>query len=172
MSKAFTKDDGADDAPLVPSRPPLAAGVPNYVTPAGLAALRSELHRLEAERVALASHPMGADRSRAAAALAARLGELVARIGSAVVVDPVNQPRDEVRFGATVTVVARVGDGDGVERRYRIVGVDEADAARGRVAFVAPVARALLGKRVGDEATVRTPRGEEQLEVVAIAYES
>jgi transcription elongation factor GreB len=48
------------------------------------------------------------------------------------------------------------------------VGVDEADAASGRVAFVAPLARALLGKRVGDAVTLRTPRGEEELEVVAI----
>jgi transcription elongation factor GreB len=58
----------------------------------------------------------------------------------------------------------------GDERRYRIVGVDEADVAHGRVAFVAPLARALLGKKVGDGATVRTPGGEEELEVLAIAY--
>lgn len=171
MSKAFTKDDGADDGPIVPSRPPLAAGVANYVTPGGLAALRAELHELEAERSGIGSRPEGSDRRRASAALTARLAELTARIGSAVVVDPASQPHDEVRFGATVTVVARVGTDAGVERRYRIVGVDEADVARGRVAFVAPLARALLGKRVGDEATLRTPRGEEELEVVSIAYE-
>ena len=58
----------------------------------------------------------------------------------------------------------------GGERRYEIVGVDEADVAHGRVAFVAPLARALLGKRVGDVALLRTPRGEEELEVLAIDY--
>jgi transcription elongation factor GreB len=53
-----------------------------------------------------------------------------------------------------------------------IVGVDEANAAEGRVAFTAPVARAVLGKRVGETATLRTARGEEELEVTAIAYEA
>lgn len=172
MSKAFTKDDAADDAPIVPSRAPLARGVPNYVTPSGLAALRAELHELEAERAALGARAEGSDRRHASAALAARQAELGARIGSAVVVDPASQPHDEVRFGATVTVVARAHDDAAVARSYRIVGVDEADVAHGSVAFVAPLARALLGKRVGDVATLRTPRGEEELEVVSIVYEA
>ena len=60
---------------------------------------------------------------------------------------------------------------DGGERRYEIVGVDEADPAHGRIAFVSPIARALLGKAIGDVAVVRTPRGEEEIEVVAVAYE-
>ena len=55
-------------------------------------------------------------------------------------------------------------------RRIDIVGVDEADASSGRIAFVAPLARALLGKRPGDVVTFRTPRGEEELEVVSVTY--
>jgi transcription elongation factor GreB len=84
-----------------------------------------------------------------------------------VLVDPAGQPPDEVRFAARVTVRSERGE----ERQYRIVGVDEADAQRGAIAFVAPLARALLGKRVGDAALVRTPQREEELEVVSIAYE-
>ena len=80
---------------------------------------------------------------------------------------PSAQPRDEVRFGAQVTVRNQAG----VERAYRLVGVDEADGAHGLVAFVSPLARALLGRRVGELATLRTPRGEEELEVVAISYD-
>ena len=72
-----------------------------------------------------------------------------------------------MRFGATVTVRAEHRE----ERRYRIVGVDEADVAHGLLAFVAPLARALLGKHAGDTAVVRTPRGEEELEVVRVDYE-
>ena len=71
-----------------------------------------------------------------------------------------------MRFGAHVRVESEEG-----ERRYQIVGVDEADAARGRIAFVSPLARALLGRRVGDVVRVRLPRGEQELEVVAIAWE-
>ncbi len=160
MSKAFTKDEGAaNEAVIVPRRAPLPEGVPNYVTRTGLAQLRGELRDLEAQR-ARPSEP--AQR----AALDERIAALEARIGSAELVDSAAQPRDEVRFGATVTVV----DEDGREHRHRIVGVDEADAAHGRIAFVAPLARALFGKRVGDVAVVRTPAGDAEVEVVAIDY--
>jgi transcription elongation factor GreB len=160
MSKAFTRDE-ADGTPLVvPPRAPLAEGVTNYVTQRGLACLREELERLEAERAA-SSDP------HTVATLGARISELGARIATAVTVDPATQSHDEVRFGATATVRTESGE----VRRYQVVGVDEADVEHGRVAFVAPLARALLGKEVGDTARVRTPRGIEKLEVIAISYE-
>jgi len=99
--------------------------------------------------------------------LAARIGELEDRLSSAALVDSGAQPRGEVRFGAKVTVRAESGR----ERYFQIVGVDEADASKERVAFVSPLARAVLGKRVGDVAVVKAPRSEEELEVVAIEYE-
>jgi transcription elongation factor GreB len=163
MSKAFTKDDGADEPPLVAPRKPLPPGVTNYVTPRGLASLRAEQRALEEERAALEGGD-DATRRQARAALQGRLRELEARIASAVVVEATGQAADQVRFGARVTV----RDEAGGERRYEIVGVDEADAEHGRVAFTSPIARAVLGKRVGEEVTLRSPRGEELLEVVAI----
>jgi transcription elongation factor GreB len=163
VSKAFTKDDATED-PVIPLRPPLPAGATNYVTPRGLAALRDELRRLEADRAHVEASD--ADRLRAMTILHARIAELEERIGSSVLVDPRAQPQHEIRFGARVTVRGETGG----ERHYEIVGVDEADVAHGRVAFVAPLARALLGKRVGDVALLRTPRGEEELEVLAIDY--
>jgi len=96
--------------------------------------------------------------------LATRLAELDARFASAELVDPASQPKDVVRFGATVTVHGE----DAREHAYHIVGVDEADPTRGDVAFTSPIARALLGHEVGDEVTLRTPRGTERLEIVAI----
>jgi transcription elongation factor GreB len=159
MSKAFTKDDDATDPiAIVAPRAPLPAGTPNYTTTRGLLALRAELAALHEARAKAAP----GDR----AALGARMQELDERIARAVVVDPRAQPHDEVRFGALVTLRTE----DGAERRYQIVGVDEADVAHGRVAFVAPLARALLGKRVGDVAVLRAPSGEEELEVAGIAY--
>jgi transcription elongation factor GreB len=162
MSKAFTSEETAADPILVRPRPPLPSGVPNYVTARGLAQLREEVARLEAER---ASGEAANDTVRAArlAAITTRLNELTARIGSALVLDPGDRA-DEVRFGATVSVRGARGP----ERRYQIVGVDEADARAGRIAFVSPLARALLGRRAGDSVLVDTPRGEEELEIVAV----
>jgi transcription elongation factor GreB len=83
------------------------------------------------------------------------------------VVGPQVGPVDEVRLGATVVV----RDSAGRQSRFQIVGVDEADGKTGRIAFVAPLARALLGRRVGELASVQTPRGEDDLEVVAIIHD-
>jgi transcription elongation factor GreB len=167
MSKAFTKDDDAGDAPaFVSRRAPLPIGVPNYVTERGLARLRAELREEQERWAEREPETEGAARARASAVHAAHLTELEARIASAQLVDPRAQPRDEVRFGASVTLRSE----SGVERRYRIVGVDEADAAQGAIAFVAPLARSLLGKRVGDVCVVKTPLGEDELEVLSISY--
>jgi transcription elongation factor GreB len=165
MSKAFTKDDDVGDGPIVaPRRATLPEGVPNYVTAQGLAQLQAELG--EQLRRELPVGGSDAEQARAHALRAARLAELEARIVSAVLVQSAQQPQDEVRFGAEVEVRNLAG----TVRRYRIVGVDEADASRAALAFVAPLARALLGKRVGDVALVSTPAGEDELEVLAISY--
>jgi len=165
MSKAFTKDDAPIEA-VLPPRTPLPDGVTNYVTPRGLAALSSELKVLQADRARVESMDAGVDRDQAYAAIHSRLAELEARIASAVVVEPSSFAHDKIRLGAWVTVHAP----DGASRRFQIVGVDEADAGAGRIAFVSPVGRALLGKSVGDEVSVRAPRGVETLEIVGIDY--
>jgi len=169
VSKAFTKDDAQGEPLLVPRRAPLPAGVPNYVTPGGLALLRAEFVELTAEllRVRAASAESDPERARVAAALGERLAELEARIGSAELVTAPDDQPNAVRFGARVTVRNPAG----ALRTYRIVGVDEANASEGRIAFVAPLARALLGKRAGEAALVRTPQGEEELELVGFEYD-
>jgi transcription elongation factor GreB len=170
MSKAFTSEETAPDPVVVRPRAPLPLGVPNYVTRRGLQALQRELAELERERVtAEQGSGLGPEEQARAAALATRVTELAGRIHGAVLVDPPAGPTDEVRFGAIVTVVAR--DAEGRERRLQIVGVDEANGREGKVAFVAPIARALLGRRRGELATLRSPRGEEELEVVDIEYD-
>lgn len=157
MSKAFTKDDGPAEAPVPRRRAPLPDGAPNYVTARGLQSLRDELAQLgEAP-----TSPEGTD------ARAAWRSELEKRIATAVVAPP-PEHRDEVRFGA----IARVRDAEGRTRELQIVGVDEADAGRGLIAFTAPLARALLGRRVGDTVSVKTPGGEEDLTVVELVYGS
>jgi transcription elongation factor GreB len=167
MSKAFT-DEEADDLPaIVRPRAPLPAGVPNYVTARGLAALQTELVALAAERLRAEAIANEKERARALGALALRRAALEERIASAQVVAPPNDRSEVVRFGATVRIT-----GGGGERRYRIVGVDEADAATGAIAFTSPLARALLGKTAGgDEVRLRAPRGDEEIEIMTVDYE-
>lgn len=163
MSRAFVKDD-AEAPPLLRPRAPLPDGVRNYVTRRGLALLRAELETLLAE---LGERERGGGTASELVALRGRIAELEARLASAEPVDAADGPRDVVRFGARVKVLGS----DDVERTYRIVGVDEANPSAGLIAFVAPVARALLGKRVGEVVSWRAPRGEEELEVVEIGFE-
>ena len=172
MNKAFTKEDAPDALLVVPPRAPLPPGVPNYVTVRGLALLRGELAGLHAERGRIDTDASDdAEQTRRLTIINARLADLAARLASAQLVDPKTQAHDEVRFGATVTLRTRRGEGAGEERRLTIVGVDEAAPADGRVAFLSLIARAVLGLRVGETATLRTAHGDEELQVTAIRYD-
>jgi len=162
MSKAFTKEDSDAAEVILPRRPPLPAGIPNYVTPRGLRLLRAELARLEAERAQ--AQVAGADPHRLAL-LTAHQNELKERIGGAQLVAPQAGKPDVVRFGVRVGVRGP----DGETRHYTLVGVDEANAAEGRLAFTAPLARALLGRTAGDVVPVRANKTEEEVEIVDIA---
>lgn len=166
MSRGFVKEDDAQQPPLVPPRAALPSGTSNYVTPTGLEQLRQELVLLEAERAAAeADRSNDTDRSFRLSLLNGRLALLAGRLASARLIDPAAQPAGEVRFGATVRL------GGAPERVFTLVGVDEADVAAGKIAFVAPVARALIGARPGQR--VRLPLGGtvEEVEVLAISYQ-
>ena len=184
MSKAFTKEsDGEDDeqGDLDPDAG-LPGGFTNYITPAGRRRLRDELTRLwKVDRPKLvdtiAWAASNGDRSengdyiygkRKLREIDRRIRFLSKRLDSAVVVDNAGKDHDRVYFGATVTVVEE----SGAERTVTIVGVDELDPARGRVSWISPIATALLKASVGDLVVLRTPRGNEELEVVAIRYDS
>ena len=157
------------------------AGFKNYMTPAGHRRLTEELTRLwKVERPALVTTVAWAagngDRSENADYIYGkrRLREIDRRIrylskslDSAVVVDSAGRAPDRVFFGATVTIQSKSGD----HRVVTIVGIDELDAGDERVSWRSPLATALLKARVGDVVTVRTPRGPEPLEVVAIRYD-
>ncbi len=152
-----------------------------YITPYGLARIRAEYDELfgierpkVVETVAWAAS-LG-DRSENADYLYGkrrlreidrRLSHLARIMKEAKVVDPSRQQaRDQVRFGATV----ELADEDDHRRSITIVGNDESDAASGMIGWSAPLARALIGARVGDERTVRLPAGEKRYEVVEIRY--
>ena len=165
MSRAFTKEDSWEE-PIIPPRPPLAEGVPNFVTPRGLALLREEQTRLEGERAALEREDLDDAARKMRVVLARRLADLAGRIATAEVIDPARQAHDTVRFGARVTL----RDARGGTRVFQIVGVDESDPDNGLIAFTAPIARAVIGCGVGDTATLHAATGDERLEIVEIDY--
>ncbi|WP_375444569.1 GreA/GreB family elongation factor [uncultured Fibrella sp.] len=167
MSRAFLKNESADDPVVIPARAPLPPGVHNYVTPRGLALLRAELAELESEHARVQRNETDeTERTRQLALINGKVGALNQRIGNAHVVNPANQPPDEIRFGASVTVRPKSGP----DRRFTLVGVDEADAAHGLIAFTAPLARAMQGKRIGDTVLLRTTKGEDAFTVAGIQY--
>ncbi len=168
MSRAFVNEDAATELPLAPPRAPLPEGVPNYVTPRGAALLRDEQAALEAERARVAAHePEGAGRQHRLAVLDQQIAALTARRRSARIVRTPPPPHDVVRFGACVTL----RDAAGGTQQYRLVGVDEADAAEGRIAFTAPLARAVIGQRVGATVHFQAGSSEETRTIIAIEYE-
>ncbi|MFD2718243.1 GreA/GreB family elongation factor [Hymenobacter monticola] len=171
MSRGFTKEDDAQTPPIIPPRAALPPGTPNYVTPVGLEQLRAELATLEAERAqAEANRDNDTDRTHRLSLYNGRIALLTERIGSAKVVDPAGQPTKEVRFGATVQLRTVRGGKVGFERKFTIVGVDEADIAEGKVAFVAPIARAVQGAKLKQQVPLKLGPQEEVVEVAEIEY--
>jgi transcription elongation factor GreB len=183
MSKAFTRESDRDDEDQDAGAPPVPAGLRNYITPAGFKRLKDEaLLLLDKERPELVKVIQWAasngDRSenadyiygkRRLREIDRRIRFLTKRLDAAVVVDPAaREDTDQVFFGATVALMHE----DGAERIYSIVGIDEADVSRGRISWISPLAKALIKAREGDTVTVRTPGGDESLEIVGVEYKA
>ena len=184
MSKAFTRetdgdDDDADAAGA--AAPALPSGAKNYITPQGYLRLRAELLGLidvERPKMVEVVHwaASNGDRSengdyhygkKRLREIDRRIRFLTRRLDIAEVADPsVHQGSDQVFFGASVTYVNARGE----QRTIRIMGIDEADSLAGEVSWIAPIARALLKAREGDEIKLQTPGGSELIEVLAVSY--
>lgn len=164
MSRAFTKEDDGSAPEVLADLP--QSPHPNYVTPAGLAAL---LVRLAEARARLAGLQPRKDEieARLPIAMAERdIRYLDERIRRAIPVDPAHQPPGVVAFGAEVEVV----DEEGAVRIWRLVGEDEADPGAGLITVFSPLGRALVGLQVGDVAVWARPVGWVELEVVAVRF--
>lgn len=186
MSRAFVNDDAPDarddEAPEI--KIPVPPGSRNYLTAEGAAALSAELSSLETEgRPGLAAAlekaaARGADQDelsalrRAIARMGRRIEYLSRMAALAELVDPPAGGYERIAFGATAAVRPVAPSGAVIAgnelRSYRIVGIDEAAPERGLIAWPSPVARALMGRRVGETAVVKLPEGEERLLVVSI----
>ena len=166
MSRGFVREDDQEEAPCIPPRAPLPNGGPNYVPPRGLAQLHAERADLERQRAEAAGSDY--DRRRIHAEVDGRLALLQERIVTARLVEPEPGAPTEVRFGHTVTFRFLDGPQRGKEHRFTIVGVDEASVREGRIAFTAPIARALIGRKVGEEATFAQGAAQVRVAVLAI----
>lgn len=180
MNKAFVRESEEEDEEL-PDSAQLPAGTRNYITVTGYRRMQDELFRLvKVERPSLVQVVAWAagngDRSengdyiygkKRLREIDRRIRYLTKRIENAAVVDPTEQENvDQVFFGATITLY----EPEGNEVTYQIVGVDEADAGRGLISWLSPLARALIKAREGDVVRFQSPAGPRELEVVEIRY--
>lgn len=156
MSRGFIKEGDQEDIPMVPPRAHLPKGITNYVTHEGLEALNNERKDLENQRAEANGNYIICN------FIDAKLKLLIDRINSAVEVDLSKASKDVVSFGAWV----RYND-----RTIRIVGVDEADFAKGLLSFLSPIAKALIGKKIGDTFEVVVPKGKETVIIQQISFE-
>jgi len=185
VSKAFTRED---DAPADDfdgdgdEANPIPPGSKNYMTPHGWRRMRDELTWLvKTERPNVTSVVSWAaklgDRSENAdyqygkkrlREIDRRIRYLTKRLEAGEIVDPgTREETDQVFFGATVTYVTS----EGGEQTVRIVGIDEMDPSRGYVSWISPIARALIKAREGDMVNLKTPAGDQALEIIEVRYE-
>jgi|TARA_Y100000588_G_C14166754_1_gene887253 transcription elongation factor GreB len=164
MSRGFVKEDDQEEAPIIPPRAALPAGETNYVTPNGLKELKNEEEALIEERANL-DKQNDTERRRAQAVIDGKLKLLRERISTARLLKPEDQPADEVRFGALVELLQ-----NGNKQKFQIVGVDEANVKKQKIAFVAPIAKAVTGKKVGDKIDFKLGEEIRKLEILKITY--
>ena len=154
MSRGFVKEGDQEEVPMVLPRAFLPSGTPNYVTPEGLKKLQDEMESLKKEWTDAGSNYVTKNY------LDAKMRLLSERINSAVLIDNTKANPDVVSFGMYVKYNDKV---------IRIVGVDEADASKGLISFISPIAKALIGKKKGDKFEIKVPRGTEIVEIQEIS---
>jgi transcription elongation factor GreB len=166
MSRGFVREGDQEEVPLVPQRAYLPEGVPNFVTPEGMEQLLTEKQSLIAERDSL-NMTNENEKRLAVNFINAKLQLLNNRIADARVVNPGEQPADEVRFSAYVTLKTAA---TGSTQTFRIVGVDEADVSKGKLSFISPLARLLINHKTGDKVVLKRQGQDVVFEITGIGY--
>ena len=163
MSRGFVKEDDLELAGTDVAERPISSET-NYVTTTGLAQLQSQANNLEQTHLALVPNKDNPIIEQRLGSIERDLRYLQARLESALLIDPTTQSKYTVLFGATVSIE----DENGNPHHYTIVGEDEADIATNKVSWLSPIAKALLGHKVGDIVVWKRPAGELNLEILAI----
>ena len=166
MSRAFVKEDSQEEPPRIPPRAHLPEGTANYVTPEGMQQLRDEQKALQEKKSEL-SMDSGSEDRRELTLLNGKLKLLKERISSAREINPKEQPHEEVRFGALVTMeLLNVNK----TRQFQIVGVDQADFKKRKISFLSPIAKALTSSKEGDIVSLDQGKKARKFKVLEISY--
>ena len=166
MSRGFVKEDDQEEIPIVPPRAYLPEGVPNYVTQVGMNELLAEKQMLINEKNNLDSSNENEKRI-VLNQINAKLRLLNNRIVEAKIGNPNEQPQNEIRFGAVITLKIEATKSI---QTFQITGVDEADISKGKISFISPIAKILLNKKIGDKAILKRDKETIVYEIMDIAY--
>ena len=166
MSRGFVKEGDQEEIPIVPPRAYLPEGATNYVTQAGMNELLAEKEKLVSEKENL-NKASENEKRIALNHINSKLYLLNNRIDTAIVVHLDEQPQNEIRFGARVTL--KIGETKKI-KTFQIVGVDEADVSKGKISFISPLANELIDKKIGDKVVLKRPGKDIVYEIMHIAY--
>ena len=166
MSRGFVREGDQEEVPLVPQRAYLPVGTVNFVTREGMDQLLKEKEELISER----DNPGTTNENEKRIAqnyINAKLQLLNERIAGARIIENTGQLHDEITFGATVTI-RNVMSGN--LQTFKIVGVDEANIARGKISFISPFAKVLINKKAGDRVILKHDMKDIVSEIIEVAY--
>jgi transcription elongation factor GreB len=166
MSRGFVKEDDQEEIPFLPPRADLPEGVTNYVTQAGMDELLEEKQMLLNEK-RMPDSTSENEKRIALNHINAKLQLLDQRISSAQLVNQNDQDQDVIRFGAVIKL--KIAANNSIQT-FQIVGVDEADISKGKMAFTSPLAKALINKNIGDKAILKRDQKDLVFEIIDITY--
>ncbi len=165
MSRGFVKEDDQEEVPLVSPRADLPAGIENFITAVGLDLLLEERENLLKEQENLDSSQEKEYRI-SFNHINAKLQLLNERIASAKIIKTDNFPQDEVHFGAKVTFK----NDKNLTQTFQLVGVDEANISKGKISFITPLAKALMHKKIEEEAHLKLGEKTSVFQIIDIKY--
>ena len=166
MSRGFVKEDDQEEVPIVPQRAHLPEGVTNFVIPFGMNQLLAEKQVLVNEKNNL-NNTNENEKRIAENYINAKLQLLNNRIVEAKIVNLNEQPQNEIRFGAMISL--KIEESKNIQT-FQIVGVDEADISKGKVSFISPIAKALISKKIGDKVILKQAKKDIVFEIIDISY--
>ena len=165
MSRGFVKEDDQEEVPRVPQRAYLPEGVTNFVTPFGMNQLLAEKQMLVNEKNNL-NNANENEKRIALNYINVKLQLLNNRIVEAKIVNLNEQPQNEIRFGALVTLKT---DTSVNVQTFQIVGVDEANISKGKISFISPFAKSLINKKIGDKVVLKRAKEDIVFEILDIS---
>lgn len=166
MSRGFVKEDDQEEIPLVPPRADLPVGKENFVTENGFNYLLEERDSLLQKQETLDSSQEKEYRI-SFNHINAKVQLLNERIATAKIVDSKKLPQQEIHFGAKVTFKNVENNS---EQTFQLVGVDEANISEGKISFITPLAKALMNKKVGEQAVLNLGEKKNVFEILKIEY--